>query len=361
MVIAAVALALALLAPGALPPAETPAPTAPGATAPATPAPVTPAPGATAPAAPAPGMTAPAPGTTAEPTPAAPAPSPTRDPRLRGTMPVYVRAGVSPANGSIVGVGYPLSVRFSAPVTDRRAAQESVSVTTSRPLPRGGVWSWVDDRTMILRPRGDYWPGNTEITVRVGLRGTYLGSAGRGRSYVGTTRQTVRYSTARRFIAVIDDKDLVMRVRVGGKEVKRIPVSLGKAGFITRSGVKVVHEKYEVKRMTSAGMNLPPEEEYDVMSPFALRLTPTGEFIHGAPWAVYRLGRWNGSHGCTNLSVADAQWMYERAITGDVVETYGTSEQMEPWNGLGGSWNVPWSTWRSRSYGETRLNTLIPT
>jgi len=274
---------------------------------------------------------------------------------------VYVRAGVSPTAGSVVGVGYPLTVRFSAPVSDRRAAQESVSVTTSRPLPRGGLWSWIDDQTMILRPRGSYWPGNTEITVRVRMRGTYLGSAGPGAAYVGVTRETVRYQTGRRLVAVIDDDELVMRVSIGSKVVKRVPVSLGKEGFTTRSGVKVIHEKYEVKRMTSEGMNLPPEEEYDVMSPYALRLTPTGEFLHGAPWAVYRLGRWNGSHGCTNLSVDDARWMYERAITGDVVETYGTTEEMEPWNGLGGSWNIPWSTWRSRSYGETRLNSLLAT
>ena len=43
------------------------------------------------------------------------------------------------------------------------------------------------------------------------------------------------------------------------------------------------------------------EEEYELDAPWNTRLTPTGEFIHTATWAYGRLGRYNGSHGCTNM------------------------------------------------------------
>ena len=60
-------------------------------------------------------------------------------------------------------------------------------------------------------------------------------------------------------------------------------------------------EKYRVKTMTGASIGA--EEDYTLQVPYAIRLTNSGEFIHAAPWATSRIGRWNGSHGCTNLQV----------------------------------------------------------
>jgi lipoprotein-anchoring transpeptidase ErfK/SrfK len=120
---------------------------------------------------------------------------------------------------------------------------------------------------------------------------------------------------------------------------------------VTRSGIKVTTDKYVVRRMTSRELGLrKPSEQYDLQVPYAVRVTPTGEFIHAAPWASGRIGRWNGSHGCTNLLLGPAMWFYSHSIPGDPVITVGTHRKMEPWNGLGGPWNVAWSVWLSHSY-----------
>ena len=141
-------------------------------------------------------------------------------------------------------------------------------------------------------------------------------------------------------------------VRIDGKLARVVPVSLGKAGFTTRSGIKVVAEKYLTRRMTSQGIGVTnPNDQFDVVAPFAVRITTSGEFIHGAPWAMYRIGKWNGSHGCTNLTLWDAHWFYNTSMPGDVVLTVGTGRPMEYWNGEGGPWNIPWSQWLAMSAG----------
>jgi lipoprotein-anchoring transpeptidase ErfK/SrfK len=127
-------------------------------------------------------------------------------------------------------------------------------------------------------------------------------------------------------------------------------VSLGKEGFLTRSGIKAVMEKYLEREMTSEALGITdPNDQYRVVSPYATRITNSGEFVHGAPWAAGRIGRWNGSHGCTNLMVADSKWFYEKTRVGDPVVTVNTGRSMEYWNGLGAPWNMPWSLWLQKS------------
>jgi lipoprotein-anchoring transpeptidase ErfK/SrfK len=135
------------------------------------------------------------------------------------------------------------------------------------------------------------------------------------------------------------------------KTVKSFPVSLGKSegGYRTRSGIKILTgEKYSMLRMV--GTDRLSGERWDVMSPYSIRLTPTGEFIHGAPWAYHRLGRANGSHGCTNMYVGDAKWLFNRVIPGDPTVTRGTGRPMEVTNGTPGSyWNYSWKAWKAKS------------
>jgi lipoprotein-anchoring transpeptidase ErfK/SrfK len=113
-------------------------------------------------------------------------------------------------------------------------------------------------------------------------------------------------------------------------------------GWETRSGIKVLAEGYRVRVMTGASIGA---GDYTLKVPYAIRLTDTGEFIHAAPWAAARIGRVNGSHGCTNLTVADARWVFKNYLIGDPVITTGTDRPMETWNGGGGPWNLPWSSW----------------
>ena len=75
-----------------------------------------------------------------------------------------------------------------------------------------------------------------------------------------------------------------------------------------------------------------------------MRITASGEFLHGAPWNHY-IGVANMSHGCTNLTLSSAHWLFDHVREGDPVVTTGTGRTMESWNGLGGVWNVPWTQW----------------
>jgi len=75
-----------------------------------------------------------------------------------------------------------------------------------------------------------------------------------------------------------------------------------------------------------------------------VRISNSGEFVHAAPWSVGDQGHTNVSHGCVNVSTADAVWFYNFSQVGDVVNVVGTSEALEPTNGYG-DWQIPWASW----------------
>lgn len=256
-----------------------------------------------------------------------------------------VRMSVNTPKGK-VGVGYLLTATFSDPVKRRGAAEKRMQVTVDGVV-TAGAWSWRTSTTAMFRPRKGFWPANSRVALHSTLAGTVLARAGakKGQLYVANARstRTEAFRTARSFIAYITDSKHQMVVKKNGKKIRTIPVSMGKPGFTTRSGIKVATEKYYVKRMTNQGLG------YDVQSPYSVRITPTGEYIHGAPWATGRIGRYNGSHGCTNLYVADAKWYYDHVMYGDPVVTTGTGRPMEWTNGMGGPWNVPWKAWLAES------------
>ena len=108
-------------------------------------------------------------------------------------------------------------------------------------------------------------------------------------------------------------------------------------------------EAFKVYRSESLGL-IDPDDFYELDAPWNTRLTPTGEFLHTASWAYGRLGRYNGSHGCTNMYEKDAKWIFDNTIPGDVVTFKKTGgDTVEPWNGPGGLWNIPWSKWLKKS------------
>ena len=112
----------------------------------------------------------------------------------------------------------------------------------------------------------------------------------------------------------------------------------------------ITTQKEPTKTYTSQSLGLGPEEAYSLDANWNTRLTPTGEFIHTASWAYSRIGRYNGSHGCTNMYEGDARWIFEKTIPGDVVEYTNTGgSTVQSWNGAGGLWNIPWDQWLKKS------------
>jgi len=256
---------------------------------------------------------------------------------------------VTPRNGAVVGIAYPITAKFTVPVTNKAAAEHNLHVyVNGRFLP--GAWYWKNSTTALYRLAG-FWPGHATIQVRMTLSGVEVGRTKNVR-YVGsaTTTRTHTIRTSRALVAKVDGITDRFVVVVDGVKVKTFRTSLGKPGFETRSGIKAVMEKYALRHMTSVAAGITnPNDQYDLQVPWAVRITPTGEFVHGAPWALARLGRYNGSHGCTNLNVADSHWFFDHAIPGDPVVTTGTPRTMDYWNGTGAPYNMPWATWLARS------------
>jgi lipoprotein-anchoring transpeptidase ErfK/SrfK len=271
------------------------------------------------------------------------------EPAARKVTRVRVGVSITPVVGQRVGVAYPITARFTSPVYKKANVERRMRVYIDNVL-AAGAWYWKDSRTALFRTKR-FWPGRARIQVRLDLAGAVVAEVGRTQ-YIGAPSTDRRHSfrTVRSRVSKIDAQTHRMRTFVDGKLVKVSPVSLGKPGFLTRSGVKAVMEKYPTRRMTSQGAGITdPNDQYDVIATWAVRLTPTGEFVHGASWATARIGRANGSHGCTNLTDRDAKYFYDRAVVGDPVVTYRTGRRMEPWNGLGGPWNITWAAWLAGS------------
>ncbi|MGI8522331.1 MAG: Ig-like domain-containing protein [Nocardioides sp.] len=250
---------------------------------------------------------------------------------------------VAPLNGETVGVGMPVIVTFDVPVTDRAAIEKHMRVTASSGQP--GSWHWLSDQEVHWRPR-TYWKAGTDVAVDVDVN-----SVPAGNGIFGQLDRHVEFHVGDAHISQVNAQTDQMQVFSNGQLLRTVPITAGKPGFTTRSGVKVIIEKFRHKRMNSETIGIDPNgpEGYNIGNvQYAMRVTYSGEFVHAAPWSVASQGHANVSHGCTGMSLANAKWLYHMTMRGDVVEFTGTNRQMTLTNGYG-DWNEPFSTWRSGS------------
>lgn len=247
-----------------------------------------------------------------------------------------LQARMNPGDDQVVGVGMPIQIRFDTDVPDRAAVERHLSIRTTPKVQ--GSWGWVDDETVLWRPK-DFWPAGTKVEAAVDVTGHHLGDG-----LFGGTKRTIAFEVGRDLRMLISDDAKTMTVTKGGKTVESFAVSLGKPGYTTRSGTKIVYEKATPYTMRGTGA-----DPYVTTVKHAQRITDSGEFLHGAPWSVAAQGRRNVSHGCTNLSPGAAAWLYRTTFIGDPVITTGTGRKAETWNGLGGIWNYSWKQWRALS------------
>jgi len=172
-----------------------------------------------------------------------------------------------------------------------------------------------------------------------------------GNGIYGQLDRHVEFHIGDAHIYKVNAKTDQMQVFSNGRLLRTLPITTGKPGFTTRSGVKVIIEKFRHKRMNSETVGIDPNgpEGYNIGNvEYAMRVTYSGEFVHAAPWSVADQGHSNVSHGCTGMSTANAQWLYDMTMVGDVVEYTGTDRPMTLTNGYG-DWNEPFSTWSAGS------------
>ncbi len=249
---------------------------------------------------------------------------------------------VAPLDGETVGVGMPVVVTFDIPVTDQAAFERNMHVTTTPEQP--GTWHWVSSTEAHFRPKR-YWQAGTEVSVNLDVNGVDAGGG-----IYGQEDRRLDFSIGDAHVYKVNAQTHQMKVYSNGSLIRTIPITTGEQpAFTTRSGIKVIMEKFESKRMNSETVGITGAEAYDIDNvQWAMRVTNSGEFIHAAPWSVGSQGYANVSHGCTGLSTENAAWLYAMTVRGDVVEYTGTDRPMEPDNGYG-DWNIDWSTYKTGS------------
>ena len=260
---------------------------------------------------------------------------------------------VSPAPGSTVGVGMPVTVRFDRPITDRAAVERSLHVISTRP--RVGAWSWQDDQTVLYRPL-TYWPGDTDVTVAIDTFGVAAAP-----DLYGRKDRTYSFHIGPSMVTKVDAATHQADVYRDGELIRTIPITTGKPGFETRSGVKVIMTRERTRVMDAATTGTPTDsnEYYRLKVEYAMRLTNSGEFLHAAPWSVGSQGFANVSHGCVGMSLSNAAWLFDESEIGDVVEITGTDNAQDLGNGIT-VWNVDWPTWLANSATGWHASELAP-
>jgi lipoprotein-anchoring transpeptidase ErfK/SrfK len=252
-------------------------------------------------------------------------------------------ASVAPLEGETVGVGMPVIVTFDVPVKDKATFERNMSVTSKPQQP--GSWHWLNDQEVHWRPHR-YWQAGTDVTVDIDVN-----SLPAGGGVFGQESRRVKFRIGDSVVSKVNAQTHQMQTFINGKLARTIPITTGKPGFTTRSGVKVIIEKFRAKQMNSETIGIAQDapDGYNIDDvEYAMRVTYSGEFLHAAPWSVGSQGYANVSHGCTGMSTANAAWVYSVSKRGDVVEYTGTDRGMSLENGFG-DWNLSVEDYRAGS------------
>lgn len=229
------------------------------------------------------------------------------------------------------GVGMPIILTFSQPITHRRAVERSLELRTSKPVV--GAWYWDGDQTVEFRPRS-YWRPHTVVHFTGHLDGVE-GAPG----VYGVHTLTQTFSIGRSLIAVASTARHHVRIYLDRRVFADWPISSGRPGDDTPNGTYLTIEKANPVEMKGPG--------YDLMVPFSVRLTWSGVYYHDAPWSTGVQGTVNVSHGCVNLSPARAETYYNLAVPGDPI-TIKDSPKAGVW---GNGWTYWFLTWRQMLAG----------
>ncbi len=254
-----------------------------------------------------------------------------------------VHATVNIGDGDTVGIAAPIILQFDDHVSDKAAVERALRVQTS--VPTEGSWAWLPDADggsrVHYRPK-DYWQPGTKIDVAAKLYGVAYGDG----SY-GEDDLTTSFIIGRAQIVKADVNSHRMIVIRDGQEVMNVPSSYGLASDRKRhttNGIHVVMNKSQKVLMTN-----PAYDYFNVPMYWAVRISNNGEFIHANPGSTGAQGSANVTHGCVNLSTANAKKYFETAIFGDPVEVINSPTPLGAVHGDIYDWAVPWEAWQAMS------------
>jgi lipoprotein-anchoring transpeptidase ErfK/SrfK len=219
------------------------------------------------------------------------------------------------------GVGMPIKLTFSRPITDKAAVERALQVTTSKPVV--GAWDWQGDETVDFRPRS-YWPAGTKVSFTGHLDGVQ-GAPG----VWGYHTLTQMFRIGQPLIVVASTSTHHMSLYYKGRRIHYWPISTGRPGDNTPNGTYLTIDKGNPVDMKGPGYNLEV--------PWSVRFTWSGDYLHDAYWSVGEQGFTNVSHGCVNMPPADAKTYYKMEVPGDPVTITGSPS--------GGVWGNGWTDW----------------
>jgi lipoprotein-anchoring transpeptidase ErfK/SrfK len=230
--------------------------------------------------------------------------------------------------GQTYGVGMPIMVTFSQPITDRAAVERSLELTTSTPVI--GAWYWDGDEQVDFRPR-DYWPADTTVSFDGHLNGVE-GASG----VYGTADLAQTFDIGASVIAVASTTTHYTQIYINGTRAYDWPISTGRPSLPTPDGTYLSVEKNNPVRMIGGG---PPGSPgyYNELVYYAVRFTFSGDYYHSAPWSVVDQGTTNVSHGCVNLPPDDAVTYYNLSVPGDPITVTAST--------AAGKWDDGWTEW----------------
>jgi len=206
-----------------------------------------------------------------------------------------------PASGATVGVAQPIIINFPGRVADSAAAENAVHVSSFPPV--SGKFYWLTPYQLRWRPL-NFWPAHTAVTIDAG--GTVSG-----------------FRTGDSLVATADDATHQLTVTRNGVVEKTFPMSMGMAagGHQTPNGTFYVQDKKAsvVMDSTTYGVPINSTYGYKVTVADAVRFDNVGDYVHSAPWSVDDQGKRDVSHGCINLSPANAKWFFDNFGAGDPI------------------------------------------
>jgi lipoprotein-anchoring transpeptidase ErfK/SrfK len=247
-----------------------------------------------------------------------------------------------PEDGLTVGVGQPVVVRFSRSITTaaaQAAALPHFTITMSQPV--AGGWHWFSPTELHFRPQS-FWPPGEQVTVTSDLSGWDAGNGIWGKGQV-----SVHFSIGDSHVAIANLTTEQMTVTDNGKVIATYPFSGGRSQYPTMNGIHIALDRESVVHMVSSTVGIPVNSPngYDEYVYEDVHISDSGEYVHAAPWSVGAQGFENVSHGCVNLSTANATTFFNFSRVGDVVEVIDGSRP--PVTGDHGvmDWSTDWSQW----------------
>ncbi|HSR85516.1 MAG TPA: L,D-transpeptidase, partial [Streptosporangiaceae bacterium] len=215
----------------------------------------------------------------------------------------------------------PIMLTFDHPIANKAAVERALTLTTSNPVT--GAWYWDGDQQLDFRPR-DYWPAGTTVSFTGHLNGV---KGGPGLYGYHTLTQTFGIGSS--LIAIANTASHRTQIYYDGHLRYDWPISSGRPGDATPNGSYLTIEKANPVRMKGPG--------YNILVPWSVRFTFSGDYYHDAFWSVNQQGFQNVSHGCVNLSPANAETYYKLAIPGDPITVMKSPRA--------GRWDNGWTEW----------------